>query len=367
MTRIHVVQAQFGDSIIIEFGTPNERKFILIDGGPSGVYNNHLRGEIENIIGAEGTLDALIVSHIDTDHIKGVLDLLTEIKKQRDQGKDEILSIKELWHNSFSNTIDLDGTITNQVEKICEVMGNQSMDMEHAQMVISSQNEANKVRTFANYLEIPINISTNDNFFSLEKTSDPISFGNLTLTITGPTTENLLALRDEWNEWTENRIQEISDGKFDMTAYSDDTAPNLSSITFLATIDEKKILFTGDARGDHIIEGLKKRKLLMYGKLHVDILKVPHHGSDRNTSREFFETITADRYVISANGKHQNPDYATLSWIVEVAKKQGRQIEIIITNETPSTKKILKDYDPTEYGYSITYIDHGKNSVSLTL
>lgn len=367
MTKIHVIQAQFGDSIIVEFGTSTDRKFILIDGGPSGVYKDHLRGEIENIIGTGGAIEALVVSHIDTDHIKGVLDLLTEIKKQRDQEKDEILVVKELWHNSFSNTIDLDGSITNMVETICEVMGNQAMDMEHAQMVISSQKEANTVRTFANYLEIPINTSSNDNFFSLENTSDPISFGDLTLTITGPTTENLLALREEWTEWAENRIQEISDGKFDMTAYSDDTAPNLSSITFLATIDGKTVLFTGDGRGDHIIEGLKKRKLMRYGKLHIDVLKVPHHGSDRNTSREFFETITADRYIISANGKHQNPDYATLSWIVEAAHQQGREIEIIITNETPSTKKILKDYNTAQYKYTITYIDEGNNSIALVL
>lgn len=367
MAKLHVIQAQFGDSLILEFGTTANPKFILIDGGPAGVYKNHLRGEILNIIGEGGTLEAVMVSHIDTDHIKGVLDLLTEIKKQRDQEKPELLSVKELWHNSFSNTIDINGSVVNGLNQICDAMGTMSMNMENASMIVNSQGEANRVRTFANDLEIPINSHTINNFFSLTNTPDPIDFGGVELTVIGPTDENLQSLRDEWVEWLTDRMQEISDGKFDLTAYADDTAPNLSSITFVAKVNNTTILFTGDGRGDHIIEGLKKRNFLKYGKFHVDIIKVPHHGSDRNTSREFFEKITADKYVISANGKNKNPDYATLTWIVEAAAGQEREIEIIVTNDTAATKKIRKDYDQNEYKYTMTFIQEDSNSLFIDL
>jgi beta-lactamase superfamily II metal-dependent hydrolase len=58
------------------------------------------------------------------------------------------------------------------------------------------------------------------------------------------------------------------------------------------------MLLTGDARGDKILEGLEKVKLLKpRGKMHEDILKVPHHGSSRNMEPIFFERITADHYV----------------------------------------------------------------------
>lgn len=369
MAKIHIIQAQYGDSFILEFGSDTEKKFILIDGGPAGVYKNHLKDEISNIIKVGGVIDVLIVSHIDTDHIKGILDLLTDIKKQRDQHTSELILIKELWHNSFSHTIDLDGNIEQSAEKICEFMDLQSMSMDHTEMVITSQKEASKVRTFANALEIIINPSsrTQNNFFSLETSISPIKIDDLTLIITGPTKDNLLALRNEWTEWTENRLQEISNGTFDIAAYLDDTAPNLSSIIFLAKLNNKTILFTGDARGDHIIEGLKKRELLKSGKIHVDILKVPHHGSDRNTSREFFEIITADRYIISANGKHNNPDYPTLSWIIEAAVVQKRKVELIITNETNTTNKILIDYPKENYTYNIIYIEKNRNSIALEI
>lgn len=367
MFTLHVVQAKFGDSMILQYGTSANPKFILLDGGPSTVFKNFLRDEILRIVGDKGTLEAVIVSHIDTDHIKGVLDLVTELKKLRDQGKPEIVNVKEIWHNSFSETIDLDGSIVNRLDNVLTIASANNINMDHASIISDSVREGNRVRTFANDLNIPINSQTTNNFYSLDNTQQKIVYDNLSFIVLGPTTENLVNLRNDWDEWLVNRIQEIDDGRFDLTALSDDSRPNLSSITFLAKADNITMLFTGDARTDHIIEGLKKRKLLKYGRLHVDLLKVPHHGSDRNSDREFYEKITADTYVISADGKHDNPDYATISWIVEEAHKQNREIDLVITNETSSTKKILRDYDSAVYKYSISYIKAGSNSYEIKL
>ena len=50
------------------------------------------------------------------------------------------------------------------------------------------------------------------------------------------------------------------------------------------------MLLTGDARGDKILEGMELAGLLEKdGKRHVDILKVPHHGSDNNMETIFFK------------------------------------------------------------------------------
>ena len=49
------------------------------------------------------------------------------------------------------------------------------------------------------------------------------------------------------------------------------------------------MLLTGDARGDKILRGDGTgRDAKKGGKKHVDILKVPHHGSDNN-----METISS--------------------------------------------------------------------------
>ena len=69
----------------------------------------------------------------------------------------------------------------------------------------------------------------------------------------------------------------------------DASITNLSSIMFLMEFEEKKILFTGDGVGRDVLDILSEKKMLnSEGRLHVDILKVPHHGSERNVSRAIF-------------------------------------------------------------------------------
>ena len=88
----------------------------------------------------------------------------------------------------------------------------------------------------------------------------------------------------------------------------------------LAEVGKKRILFTGDARGDKVLAGLELAGLLKAdGKstMHVDIFKVPHHGSDRNVDPIFFRRITADHYVFSGNGEHGNPERETLQMFLD--------------------------------------------------
>ena len=44
------------------------------------------------------------------------------------------------------------------------------------------------------------------------------------------------------------------------------------------------------------------------GNMQVDILKVPHHGSDRNMETIFFERVKANHYVFSGNGENGIPE-----------------------------------------------------------
>jgi hypothetical protein len=44
------------------------------------------------------------------------------------------------------------------------------------------------------------------------------------------------------------------------------------------------------------------------GHLHVDVLKVQHHGSDHNMSPKFAQAVSADHYIFCGNGANGNPD-----------------------------------------------------------
>ena len=51
------------------------------------------------------------------------------------------------------------------------------------------------------------------------------------------------------------------------------------------------------------------------GKMQVDLLKVPHHGSSNNVDDDFFERIIAKHYVFSGNGDYGNPERETLEML----------------------------------------------------
>jgi beta-lactamase superfamily II metal-dependent hydrolase len=179
----------------------------------------------------------------------------------------------------------------------------------------------------------------------------------LTLTIAGPSQASLDQLKQRWEAWLATRAV----GAFD-TSYT-----NLSSIMFLAESGGKSILFTGDGRGDALLAALRRNGRLAGDTLHVDVLKLPHHGSSRNVPPALFTTITADRYVISADGENGNPDQDTLQAIAAAAKAAGRPFEIWITNETDTTRWFRAHYDPAEYRYRWVLLPEGHDAFVLDL
>jgi hypothetical protein len=148
----------------------------------------------------------------------------------------------------------------------------------------------------------------------------------------------------------------------------DKSVPNLASIMFLAEINNRKILFTGDGLGQDIIDILSKNDMLNQdGKFYVTVLKVPHHGSDRNTSLVFFNTVIAEYYVISANGRDDNPSPNTLRWIIESENRYKVVKKIFLTNMTPDVKMILQQYDQTKFNYEVIVLEATSDFMTINL
>ena len=368
MLRLHVLQAEHGDCMILEYGKSTDPRFILVDGGPKDVYDEHLKGELERIRDEGGRLGLVILSHVDNDHVIGLLDLIAELREQRANGDPETIAINSLWHNSFSKTIGEGTDLEARLRTLMATAGVGVQTRAISSMALDGISQGNQLSLAAAAHGIPLNPQCLGGVVCVEQLPNDIILENLSLRVVGPTRENIEALKREWMEWLEEQETGAATADPFFASMSDDSFKNLSSIMVLAEADGKKALLTGDGRGDHLIQGLGKAGLLDDdGCLHVDILKVPHHGSDRNVTKGFFNTITADTYVLSGNGKHGNPDLATLIWIVEAAKEQSRAIEIITTNETLSTKKLVEEYPPEEYGYSLKKLEEGDHTVTLEI
>ena len=109
---LDVRRARKGDFLILHYGSKKDPGLMLIDGGPSSVYKPHLKPRLAEIRQARGLaenaslpVDLLMVSHIDDDHIKGVLDLTKELIEAKNAQQPLPLKIKGVWHNTFDDII----------------------------------------------------------------------------------------------------------------------------------------------------------------------------------------------------------------------------------------------------------------------
>jgi beta-lactamase superfamily II metal-dependent hydrolase len=354
MMKLYAIQARFGDCFLLK----NNEMNILIDGGPVRVYEEHLRPALKELLNGKNKLDAVIISHVDNDHIVGVLDLLTELQKQQDTKQPAFLTIGQVWFNSFSNTIGVPD-LEKRMGQINNVASMNGVKMQEMSMALTGIKEGSLVTKRTKVLNIPLNPGTLHGFYLAGKNRQVIQLGTMEITVVGPTLDNLKKLQAEWEVWVKKNEQKIAEGKYtrDFAAAMDRSVPNLSSIVLLVKEGKKSILLTGDCRGDHLQQGLIETGLSADGRIHVTIFKVPHHGSMRNSSKKLFEEVTADTYIISADGTYNNPDKETLVWIVEAAKAAGRKIRLVFTNETPSVTTLLAEYSPAAYGYEAAVMD----------
>ena len=90
--RINVFPALNGDCILVEYVASH---YILIDGGYVNTYNNYLLPKLVEIANNGGTVDVVVVTHIDEDHISGIIKLLEEDVFP--------ISIKEIWYNGYKH------------------------------------------------------------------------------------------------------------------------------------------------------------------------------------------------------------------------------------------------------------------------
>ena len=90
MLRLNVLPSGHGDCLWIEYGTSAFPRRILIDGGATGTYKRALQSRLER---SGDELELLVVTHVDGDHITGILELIEKAHTG--------IKPKDLWFNGF--------------------------------------------------------------------------------------------------------------------------------------------------------------------------------------------------------------------------------------------------------------------------
>lgn len=318
--EIEALGAAHGDAIVVRWqDAAGATRLGLIDGGPTKAYQMQLQPNLDSLAAEHGggpvPLEFVCVSHIDDDHIGGIERLLTAIRRQKNAGQTIAAAVTRLWFNSW------------------ERLGMQEKSVAAASaapVVGASVRQGRDLRDIARFLHVDGNAPVQQAFLA----GVGFDLDELRVDVVTPGPNELDKLFQLWAR-TEKEPEVFT------AAYKDRSVPNLSSIALLMRAGGRTALLTGDARGDHVLAGLQAGGFLSGGRLHVDVLKLPHHGSINNVAAGFFEAISADRYIVSADGvTHGLPNPECLDLLL-ASRAAGDEFEILLTNEMPAIEQHL--------------------------
>ncbi|MEU6378988.1 MBL fold metallo-hydrolase [Streptomyces sp. NPDC046909] len=331
MFTFDFLNARHGDSFLVRWGT--DERVMLVDGGPSQVYETSLRDRLSQLP-PDGRgiprIDVVCLSHVDDDHTVGLLKLLRQIEHARDDQEPDPFAVRKVWFNSVDDLVDRE-------EQGLSASAQELVDRASAESgaVRASYNQGRALRDAA----AKLGLGGNPLFDGPLITGGEATLDHLHVTVVAPDEAALEELADRWRE-----ARQLQDPGVITSSYTDGSVPNLSSIVLLLEHHGRTALLTGDARGDRILAGLRDTGLLDgTDPLHVDLLKLPHHGSNRNVESDFFDHIHADHYVISADGvKHHHPSEETLQMLV-ASRAPDDEYTIHLTNRIDFANDTLGD------------------------
>ena len=352
--KIKFLKAFNGDSIWISFLENENPRNVIIDGGIGDTYESKLRRKgdlfdaVEYIQSNGQSIDLLILTHYDDDHVGG---LLRWMNKDKEASK----LIKKVWFNSGK-----------EIAKELEMEENADLNIEIKEDADEFYTSTKQGIKFEEYL------SKNHLWDSkIIKQGDEFDHFGVKFKILSPNKEKLKRLLELYKKEEDyftsagefdfatslnNFIEEESDANFKFE--EDKSVPNGSSIAFVMEYHGKQFLFLGDAHPSVIIEGLKKLGCDKDIQLEAELIKISHHGSKYNTSSELLSIIKSNDYLISSNGtKHGLPNKRTIARIIKknsIANIHFNYEELIDRIFTPEDIADFKNINPSfknEFNY----------------
>lgn len=312
----------------------------MIDGGPPGTPDRGMKEYMWELAAppadakASAHVDLLAVSHIDQDHIGGAIDLMSDtpaVSRNTVAG----FSFGTVWHNSFANltsdrSLVVSVDLRSRVAAHLAAPGYAASDREEALAIVASVTQGVRLSD----LIAENDLSGNPPFDRLITQGDIAHWrSEPRITVVGPRKGDIDSLRQYWMREVNSNLSSNHKVMY-AAAGLDRSVPNLSSLVFLLDHGGRRILFTGDARGDRIVEQLTELELVTDGKVEVDMLKVPHHGSERSCPSDLFETVRADHYLVSGDGTSGNPSLKMADRLCQA--RSGEAFAVWLTHDIPA-------------------------------
>lgn len=316
--EVQFLPASEGDAIWVRWGD-DLRHQLLVDMG-KGNTGTRIRGRLETLPEGRRHFELLVVTHIDGDHIGGVISGLVERPPLSG------LRFDDIWFNGWPH---LHGK---RVRRPSETEGLEPMGAVQGELL-------------SEWLTGPWNEHFDRGPIVREDPLRTVELSDkLRLTVLGPTQTSLENLQGTWTDEVElaiekGRLTELSRLESmgrqkplrpDLTRRSDlndladeftdpdDSPSNGTSITLLLEWRKRRVLLTGDAFADDVVDGLAL--LREPSPVVVDVFKLPHHGSQGNVSDALVRSVATTDWVFSTNGtRHYHPDATAVARVIRKA------------------------------------------------
>lgn len=335
MLSIKSLPADHGESTLISFGEVGMIKNILVDGGVGNAYLT-IREELERLINLGQAIDLLVITHIDDDHIQGIIDIF------QDESIDKAI-IKEVWFNS-GNSISTYFKTGDRPEREVRIVPGDTTLISVAQ----GRTLEKELLKYGSWNKEVITVN-----------QSPIDFEGCKITILSPDRAGLEKLNKIWPP-SEEETTFLSAAQKDYnlpistllinTFNEDRSIRNASSIAFLFEFNSKQILMLADSLPSVVEHSLRVLKYSEDNKLKVDLTKVSHHGSKKNTSPTLLSIMECKNYIISTDGtRHGLPNKECLSRIIK------SQPGVNLYFNYP-LKHIFLEEDVKEYEFNCHYL-----------
>ncbi len=384
MFRIEMLPAAHGDSLWIEYGSGRDVHRILIDGGPAHAYPA-LRQRILHLPAAERRFDLLVITHIDADHIEGIIRLLLDAEALD-------CHFDRIWFNG-----------RDQINAVPDPAGEPlgGVQGELLGMLIADYEQRTGTKVW--------NQGFADSLAAIDRKAPALPVvdlpGGCRLTLLSPDFDRLLELKDNWAKELKaagvhsGNIAQLrerlaksrslrplgdvlgAEDDFDFEQPANDEtdidfadtlgrgtgepgadAPfggdtsraNGSSIALLleypATKPEVRFLLAGDAWAS-VLETSLAGLLAPGARLAIDGFKLAHHGSVANISESLLGRLKCSNYLVSTNGAIFGHPHARCVELLLKAHAGPGKARLHFNYLVASTETWSKKADQTARGY----------------
>lgn len=301
---VEMLPARHGDALLVEYGGSADPHRVLVDVGPRSAFGA-VRTRLAELPRHERHVELLVLTHVDGDHVEGVIPLLND----RDLG----LTCGDVWFNGYRHLTDDLGAVHGEI--VGALLVERRLPWNRAfggRAVRRDAGDTLPTVTLPGGLRLTVLAPSQHALHDLLPVwEQECRKAGITPGDTASALDVLAgrpALRPPLDSYLGGAVPSVEALAAARTD-TDTSRANGSSIVLLAEYADRTLLLTGDAPAATVVEGLDLLAAERGRLPRLDVVKLPHHGSSRNVTRELVRACPSPRYLFSSDGSyHRHPD-----------------------------------------------------------